>query len=123
MPVPPNETIGDWVLFEARYVSAAIFVRAEDPNIRPANEFQSQAATEFATQKLNVLSVLEVSLKASNDSFLTRLKDRIESLSPVTLDEEMDRWSPKARETRDQSACPKATRSSRRISQFVHRLA
>ena len=104
VPVPPNDTTGDWVLFEAGYVHAAIFVRAENPNIRPANEFQNKVATEFVTQKLNVLSVLEVFLKDSNDNFLTRLKDTIDSLSHVSLDEEVDRYSPKTRETRDQSA-------------------
>ena len=99
-----NETVGDWILYEAGYVSKEIFRRAGDPALGPINEFQVDSTEAFATEKLNVLSVLEVALRSSHDEFMLRLKERIDSLDLLSMEEEVHRWSPRVRETKDRAS-------------------
>lgn len=104
MRVPFNETVGDWVLYEAGYVSEEIFKRAGNPDVDLINEFQVDATEAFARQKLSALSVLEVASQDRHDDFILGIKERIESLSLISLEEEVNRWSPKVRETKDRAS-------------------
>ena len=104
IPTPLNRTVGDWVVFDPVSVSEAVFERAGNPSMDSANEFHIMSAREFDTQKLNVLSIIEINLSIEDDTFLTELKARIDSLTRPTLEGELARRSPKNRVTRDLSA-------------------
>ena len=91
-------------MFDPVSVSEAVFERAGNPSMDSANEFHIMSAREFDTQKLNVLSIIEINLSIEDDTFLTELKARIDSLTRPTLEGELARRSPKNRVTRDLSA-------------------
>ena len=86
---------GNWTEFDPAYVSAAISERAGNPDMKHAQQFYAEANREIPEQKSKVLSVLTVELSDSNDDFLARLKNKVDSISVVTWHDEMERRRPK----------------------------
>ena len=100
-PPPPGDHFsqafgptGNWNEFRPEDVSIAIHELAGDPDMEPAKKFQNEDARQFGTQRLNAISILEIELTNSNDPFLKRMKGNIESLSAITVEEEIARWRP-----------------------------
>ena len=86
---------GNWIEFDPVYVSKAIYELADNPDMEPARKFHNEDAGEFSTQRLNAISILEVALNDSDESFLERMKGDIDSLSVMTVNEVIARLQPK----------------------------
>lgn len=85
---------GDWCEYDGEAVKTAVYELAGNPDLDPARKFNEEAARNFDTHKLDVLSILETALAVRPDSFLNRLKDEIDQLTVLSPWELAKRLSP-----------------------------
>ena len=71
-------TRGDWVEYEDDVVRHAIYKKAGNPDMQPAEELAETAKHTFEDCKAEVLSLLTTALEEYEDSFLTNLKEEAE---------------------------------------------
>ncbi len=86
---------GRWIEFDEEVVKAAVHELAGNPDLEPSREFNDEAVREFDAHKMDVLSVLEIELAASSDTFLTRLKDEVDGLSVLSKSSVVEHLRPK----------------------------
>ena len=87
-----SDTTGDWVEFDPEVVEAGIHERASHPDMEASDELREEAALEFETRKLNVLSVFES--VGSSDNFLIRLAGALEKLRILDSSDLINTWRP-----------------------------
>ena len=87
-----SDTTGDWVEFDREVVEAAIHERAGHPDMEASDQLREEAAREFETQKLNVLSLFES--VGSTDNFLARLAGDLENLRILDSAALIHAWRP-----------------------------
>jgi predicted nucleotide-binding protein len=96
---------GDWRQFDPEQVKSHIYATAEQPDLDPAHGVERAALSIFDDAKSAAVSVLEIELEATPDAFLTRLKDELGQLVPISKFDFARRWSPKGHAvTRDMIA-------------------
>ena len=87
-----NETTGEWKEFDAEFVEASIHERAANPHMGASQELCEEAAREFETHKLHVLSVIES--MGSTDNFLQRLGGDVDKLRILDRSDVLNAWRP-----------------------------
>ena len=87
-----GDTIGEWSEFDPEAVQAAIHEHAGNPHMEASQRLREEAAREFETQKLNVLSVFDS--VGSSDNFLTRLAGALEKLRILGSSDLINAWRP-----------------------------
>lgn len=92
---PFHDSSDNWIEFDAKDIESAIYERAKHPDLKPANEFDEEATQRFNTQKSDVISILEIEINRSNDTFLSQLKEKIEKLAILTEGKVIRGLSPK----------------------------
>ena len=101
---------GDWQEFDPEVVKAYIYEKAEKPDLEPARQAATKAQTLFNEAKSEVMSILENELEGRQDAFLTKLKEELDHLEPMSKGEIAQRWSPKGQiMTRDMIALGQKT--------------
>jgi predicted nucleotide-binding protein len=96
---------GDWEEFDASAVKAHIYNKAGKPNLDKARAAGANAAKAFKAAKPEVLSILETELVSGPDGFLSKLKEDLGGLDPISVTEVLERWRPKGQiMTRDMVA-------------------
>ena len=78
-------TTGDWVEYEEDVVRSAIYKKAGNPDMQPAQAFAETAKYIFEDCRAEVLSLLTTALEEHEDSFLSGLKE--EAKKCITLSE------------------------------------
>ena len=73
-----NDTTGEWKEFDPAFVDARIHEYAGNPDLGASHVICEEAAREFETNKLNVLSFIES--QGSSDNFLERLGGELSGL-------------------------------------------
>ena len=73
-----NPTVGDWVEYDDKVVRSAIYEKAGNPDIKPAQAFAETAKHTFEDCRAEVLSLLTTALEKYEDSFLANLKEEAE---------------------------------------------
>ena len=73
-----NPTAGDWVEYKEDVVRSAIYKKAGNPDMQPAQAFSETAKYTFEDCRAEVLSLLTTALEGHEDSFLSGLKEEIE---------------------------------------------
>lgn len=73
-----SQTTGEWMRFDPDRVEAAIYARASDPDLTPAERLRGEAVREFDTWKLNVLSLIHSA--GSSDAFLARIASDVDEV-------------------------------------------
>ena len=79
-----NRTIGNWKQFDPDYVREIIYDYANNPDMDMLREFSTNATMIFDDCKLNILSILQVTVNEHNDIFLDTLRKKIDELSIVS---------------------------------------
>jgi len=87
----------NWIEYDPEQIGSVIRELAGNLDSKPANDYFAEAAAEFDSHKLNALSILEIALNETNDTFLNALKKQIDSLSITTEDKERRRLMPKGK--------------------------
>ncbi len=96
---------GDSQEFDPEDIKAYIYELAEKPDLEPARQAATKAVTLFNEAKSEVMSILENELGERQDAFLTKLKEELDHLEPMSKAEIAQRWSPKGQiMTRDMIA-------------------
>lgn len=70
-----ERTRGDWVEYEDNVVRSAVYKKAGNPDMQPAEELAETAKCTFEDCKAEVLSILTTAMEEYKDSFLTNLKE------------------------------------------------
>lgn len=86
---------GDWHQFDPEDVKADIREDAGNPDLKAAHDAAEQAVSEFRSSKSEILSILEGELDERVDSFLSRLKDDLNKIGPMSAFEIAELWRPK----------------------------
>lgn len=73
-----NPTVGDWVEYKEDVVRSAIYKKAGNPDMQPAQAFAETAKYTFEDCRAEVLSLLTTALEGHEDSFLSGLKEETE---------------------------------------------
>ena len=73
-----NPTAGDWVEYKEDVVRRAIYKKAGNPDMQPAQAFSETAKYTFEDCRAEVLSLLTTALEGHEDSFLSGLKEETE---------------------------------------------
>ena len=87
-------TTGDWVEYEDSVVRSAIYKKAGNPNMQPAEEFAETAKHTFEDGKAEVLSLLTTALEEYEDSFLANLKEEAEKCRVLSKHDCIKRLQP-----------------------------
>lgn len=103
-------SVGDWQEFDPESVKQIIRSQAGDPDLESARDAAKNASEIFEQEKANTLSILETELSDNPDTFLAKLKERIEGLEPLSTIDVAQIWSPKGQiMTRDTLALGQGT--------------
>ena len=101
---------GDWREFDPEDVKAYIYELAEEPDLKPAHAAAAKAVALFNEVKSEIMSVLENELEDRRDSFLTKLKEELDQLEPMSKGAIAQHWAPKGQiMTRDMIAMGQRT--------------
>jgi predicted nucleotide-binding protein len=104
-------SIGDWREFDPEEVKAQIRRIAGNPNLKTAHDAAEKAAAEFNSLKSEIMSILESEIDGQADTFLTKLKNDLDQLEPLSAFDVAQHWSPKgAIMTRDTLAMGQGTK-------------
>ena len=87
-------TTGDWVEYEDNVVCSAIYKKAGNPDMRPAEELAETAKHTFEDCKAEALSLLTTALEEHKDSFLTNLKEEAEKCLVLSKHDFIKRLQP-----------------------------
>lgn len=86
---------GDWREYNAEDVMAHIREIAGEPDLNAAHVAANAASEAFDNAKSEIVSILQNELERRADGFLEQLKQKIESLHPLSIFEVAQRLSPK----------------------------
>ena len=86
---------GEWREYQFDQVVTVIRQRAGNPDLTPAKNAAEQAASAFDAQKSEIISILHEAIEERPDSFLSKLKNDIDQLAPLSLMGVAERWRPK----------------------------
>ena len=100
----PERTTGDWVEYDPDQVRNVIFLRAGNPDIKPAEEFQKSANIAIARYKGGLLSIIEIASSYSESKFLIDQSATISKLSPLADYEYLMSWQPERGSSKDSKA-------------------
>ncbi len=96
---------GDWQEYQRDEVIAAIYSVAGNVDLSAAKKAAENAAATFEKQKSEVVSILHATIDAQADTFLSKLKDDLDQLTPMSLMDVAEHWNPKGQiMTRDMVA-------------------
>ena len=99
-----DASTGDWVEYDPDQVSKVIYVRAGKPDVSLAMEFNRSARIEFARQKGNLLSIIEVESQNTPSPYLMGQKEAATNLSLISEDQYVQSWMPSESNSRDSLA-------------------
>ena len=105
----PERTTGDWVEYDPDRVRNIIFLRAGNPDIKPAEEFKESANTVIDSHKASFLSIIEIASSHSESQFLTAMREASTKLKPIALHGFFDIWKPVSSTSRDSKAIHQKT--------------
>lgn len=75
-----NDTKGDWQELDPDDERAAIFARASNPDVSLSKQVRQKAQDIFDMHKMELTSLLGLSIEQNPDSFLTKLLHELEML-------------------------------------------
>ena len=94
MPAVSHGSIGDWIEYDPKSITDEIYNRAGNPDLEILTNLYADTAQTFFEQKTTSISLLEISLSHYNDSFLKRMRDKIDSLNIMSMEREAKRKMP-----------------------------
>lgn len=77
-------TTEEWQEFDGDEVEQAIHQLAGNPDLSSARQLANQAQHAFEDDKLEMISLLTTAITEQHDSFLTRLKEEVDTIKPLT---------------------------------------
>ncbi len=102
--------VGTWREFDSEDVIARIYQMAGEPNLDASREAAGKTQELFDSSKSEILSILTNEVDERADGFLTKLKDDLERLEPMSKGDVAQHWSPKGQiMTRDTLAMGQGT--------------
>lgn len=102
---------GDWREYQFDAVVRYIRERAGNPDLTKAHKAGKAALDIFDKSKFEIISILETELAKQPDAFLSKLKDDVEKMEPVSKTGVAQHWSPKGQiVTRDMIAMGQGTK-------------
>ena len=87
-------TRGDWVEYEDDVVRHAIYKKAGNPDMQPAEELAETATHTFEDCKAEVLSLLTTAMEEYKDPFLTNLKEEADKYLVLSKHDGIKRLQP-----------------------------
>ena len=75
---------GDWVEYQPDEVVEEIYASAGDPDLRSAHVIRDEASKAIEKHKMTLLSVVDLVLSGSDSSFLSRLREKVDKLTPIS---------------------------------------
>ena len=106
----PKQTTGEWVEYDPDEVISTIHRKAGISDLNQGMAFKKSTEDVFAMQKGNLLSIIEIDLGYPGYQFLKEQKEKINDLSFVSEQEYLERWQPRAIESRDHIAVNQGVR-------------
>lgn len=101
---------GDWREYDHQAVVDYIHDLAGDPDLESARDAAKRAAEYLDDAKSGVISILSSELDDKPDAFLSKLKEDLEKIGPLSVNEVVNLWRPKGSiMTRDMIAMGQGT--------------
>jgi hypothetical protein len=77
-------TTGEWQEFNGDELEQAIRELAGNPDLDAIHQFANRSQRAFEDDKSEVLSLLTTAISEQDDTFLTRLKEEVDTIKPFT---------------------------------------
>ena len=92
-----RETVGDWVEYDFDSVYNAILDIAGKPELNQVEDFAKKASSTFDDYRHETISLFSTSLAHREDTFLRKLKEEVESIKVLSVNEILRAYQPTGR--------------------------